>query len=302
MSNQTKKQYKSAYNVLQRITNKDMNHIIRNPKETYDMIKDYEYRPSKKYDVKSIKNLLTAILSYYKGEDGIIPCDLQQYHQQYLLYFRENKEQVTAIYDKNEPSEKQKKGVLKWEDVIKTRDELGQKEYGSKKHLLLSMYSYIPPLRQDFNEIKILTKTPRSRNAIEGNYIIMNTKKNKLILNEYKTSKQYGRFECDIPRDLVKIIKASLISNPREYLFTDLMGQPYKESNSYTVYSNRMLKEIFNNQAVSVSMLRHSYISNQDFNTLTEGQKKELAQQMAHSVSMQGQYRHITTTESIDIK
>lgn len=290
MSSQTKKQYTSAYNVVQKIVQQDMNYIIRHPKETYDKIKSYEYKEGKKYDTKSIKNLLTAILSYYKGEDGIIPCDLQQFHQQYLHFFRENKEQITTFYDKNEPTEKQKKGVLQWEDVLKVRDELEKNEFGSRRHLLLSIYTYIPPLRQDFNEIKILNKTPRRS---VGNYIVMNTKTNKLILNEYKTSVSYGRFETDIPKPLIKVIKKSLENNPREYLFTDLENKPYKDANGFTVFSNRVLKDVFKNDYVSVSMLRHSFISNQDFNTLTEGDKKDLARQMAHSVSQQGVYRHI---------
>lgn len=44
-------------------------------------------------------------------------------------------------------------------------------------------------------------------------------------------------------------------------------------------------------------MLRHSFISSQDFNTLTEGEKKTLARDMGHSVAQQGQYRHIVDTD-----
>lgn len=290
MSEKTKKQYKSAYNVVQKITGKDMDYVIRHPKETYDKIKVYEYKEGKKYDTKSLKNLLTAILSYYKGADGLIPCDLQPYHLKYLKYFRELKEKVEAFYDKNQPTEKQKEGVLEWEDVVKKCKELGDKEYGSKRHLLLSMYTYIPPLRQDFNEVKIVSRAPRKN---EGNYLILGENVSKLVLNEYKSAVHYGKFETDIPKELVKIIRESLKLHPRKYLFTDVEGRPYKECNSYTVYSNRILKGIFVNKSVSVSMLRHSYISGLNFNNLTEGEKKEIAQQMTHSVSQQGRYRHI---------
>lgn len=291
MSEQTKKQYKSAYNVLAKITGADMEHVIKDPAGTYNRIKAYEYKEGKKYDTKSIKNLLTAILSYYKGDDGLIPCDLQPYHQQYLHYHRELKGQVEAFYDKNEPTEKQKAGVVKWEDVIKKRDELGQKEYGSRRHLLLSMYTYIPPLRQDLNEVRILTRTPRQA---DGNYIILNTRTARLVLNEYKTVSLYGKYDEDLPKPLAKIIKASIGQRPRTHLFTDVEGNVYKEANSFTVFSNRTLKEVLSNPAVSVSMLRHSCISSQDFNKMTEGDKKELARKMCHSVSQQGQYRHIS--------
>jgi formate dehydrogenase maturation protein FdhE len=46
-------------------------------------------------------------------------------------------------------------------------------------------------------------------------------------------------------------------------------------------------------------MLRHSYINNQDFNKLTEGDKKELAHNMTHSVPQQGQYRHIVKVDEV---
>lgn len=291
MSEQTKRQYKSAYNVLTKMTGQDMEHVIKHPKETFDRIKTYEYREGKRYDTKSIKNLLTAILSYYKGDDGLIPCDLQPYHKQYLHFFREIKGQVEAFYDKNEPTEKQKGGVLAWSDVIKKRAELEKAEYGSKRHLLLSMYTYIPPLRQDFNDVKILSRTPRNA---DGNYIILNTRTAKLVLNEYKTARLYGKFEADLPKPLAKVIKASIEKYPREYLFTDAEGiNPYKDANSFTAFSNRALKDMFNNPSVCVTMLRHSHISDQDFNKLTEGDKKELASQMTHSIQQQGQYRHI---------
>jgi hypothetical protein len=230
----------------------------------------------------------------YRGNDGIIPCKMQPYHQQYLQFFRQVKSTVTAFYDSNKPTDKQKEGVVAWEQVLQKREELSKQSYGSREHLLLSMYTYIPPLRQDFNHIKIYTKTPR---VDTGNYIVLNKKVKKLVMNDYKTSNIYGRFEKTLPEPLVEVIKASLNSLPREFLFTDVEGQPYTEANSFTVFSNRALKQAFNNNKISVSMLRHSFISSQDFNTLTEGEKKTLARDMGHSVAQQGQYRHIVDTD-----
>lgn len=260
MSVHTKKQYASAYNVLQRITGKDLSYILQHPDETLASIKGHEYKEGKSYDKKSIKNFITAILASFRGEDGLIPCDMQPYHQQYLKHFRDLKAEVVSNQD-NQPSEKQNDGVVSWDVVIQIRDELGKKEYGGRAHLLLSMYSYIPPLRQDFNYVRIYKRKPK---VDEGNYIVLGARKGKLVMNEYKTTKVYGRYEADLPSALVKVIQASLEQNPREYLFTGVDGQPYTEPNSFTVFSNRTLKEALNNQKVSVSMLRHSYISSQD--------------------------------------
>jgi hypothetical protein len=290
MSTQTKKQYASAYNVVRKITGQDMDYVLRNPKITFDKIKAYEYKEGKQYDKKSIKNLITAILSLFKNENGVVPAELQETHQQYLFYFRELKQEIIDFYDKNEPTEKQKNGVLKWADVIKRRDEIGEKEMGSRRHLLLSMYTYIPPLRQDFNLIKILQRKPR---RAEGNYIVLNASTSILVLNNYKTAVKYGKLETKLPTELVKVIKRSLELQPRDFLFVDLEGKPYNGDNSFTVFSNRALKDIFNNQSVSVSMLRHSFISSLDFNNLTDGEKKVIAKEMGHSVEQQSQYRHL---------
>ena len=289
MSEQTKKQYASAYNVVQKITGKDMDYIRKHPESTYEQITKYEYKEGKKYDQKSIKNLITAILASYKGDDGLIPCDLQEYHLRYLNIFRQLKESVVAYYKTNEHNERKRDGFVHWDEIIKKRNELSKSEYGSRRHLLLSVYSYIPPLRQDFNEVKIYKRLPKED---KGNYIVMNTRQNKMVMNEDKTQVTYGRYEVVLPKELMKVIKASLEQMPREYLFTDLEGKAYN-ANSFTKFSNNTLKELFDNQHLSVSLLRSSYISAQDFNKLTEGDKEDMARSMRHSVSQQGQYRHV---------
>jgi hypothetical protein len=151
------------------------------------------------------------------------------------------------------------------------------------------MYTYIPPLRQDFNEVRIYRRSPKED---KGNYIVLNTRQQRMVMNEDKTQVSYGRYEVVLPKVLVKVINASLKETPREYLFTDLEGKAYI-ANSFTKFSNKTLKDLFDNEHISVSLLRSSYISAQDFNKLTEGDKEVLAKQMRHSVSQQGQYRHI---------
>jgi hypothetical protein len=286
---QTQKQYASAYNVLGRITGEDISYIHKHPEKVYELIKGYEYKEGKKYDQKSIKNLVTAILASFKGVDGLIPCELQEYHLRYLNIFRKLKEGVESYYKTNEHNDRKRDGFVAWDEIVKKRDELSKQENGSRRHLLLSMYTYIPPLRQDFNEVRIYRRSPKED---KGNYIVLNTRQQRMVMNEDKTQVSYGRYEVVLPKVLVKVINASLKETPREYLFTDLEGKAYI-ANSFTKFSNKTLKDLFDNEHISVSLLRSSYISAQDFNKLTEGDKEVLAKQMRHSVSQQGQYRHI---------
>lgn len=290
MGEHTKRQYQSAYNVVQRIMGEDMDYIKRHPEEVIKKLKSHEYKEGKKYDEKSLKNLITAILSSYRDEKGIIECELQEFHLQYLNIFRKLKEGVVDYYKSNKHNEKKRDGFVPWDEILKKREQLAKNEYGSRRHLLLSMYTYIPPLRQDFNEVKVYARKPRED---KGNYLIINTRTKKLVLNEDKTQYCYGRYEKDLPKELAKIIKSSLEQEPRDFLFVTLdNGKPYN-SNSFTKFSNNTLKELFDNPHVSVSLLRSAHITSQDFNKLSEGDKEELAKDMRHSVRQQGEYRHV---------
>ena len=249
MSSQTQRQYNSAYNVVQRITGKDMDYIRKHPESTYEAIKGYEYKEGKKYDQKSIKNLITAILASYKGDDGLIPNDLQEYHLRCLNIFREVKESLV------QKTEKKMEGLVAWDEIIKKRDELSKTEYGSRRHLLLSVYSYIPPLRQDLNEVRLYKRVPKDD---QGNYIVMDVMGPKMVMNEDNAQVKYGRYEVMLPFRLLHVIMTSLEQIPREYLFTDLEGKTYS-ANSFTKFSNNALKELFDNQHMSMSLLKTSY-------------------------------------------
>ena len=288
---QTQKQYDSAYRVLTKMTGKKIEDILTTPEDTYKCMTTHEYKEGKNYDIKSVKNFLTAIMKYYKViGDGVITQEHLPDYLKYLSYFNGVKANIQTFYNTNQPTERQREGLIPWCDVIKKRDELSTTEYGSRRHLLLSMYSYIPPLRQDFNEVRIYGRTPKNA---EGNYIVINRQTRKLFLNEYKTATHYGKYEIDLPVELVKVIEASIKKTPREYLFTDLNeGKPYSSS-SFTWFSNHTLKEVLDNRKVSVSMLRHSYISGQDYNKLSEADKQTIARQMCHSVHEQSMYRKI---------
>lgn len=304
---QTQKQYESAYRVLQKMTGKSMDDIINTPEETYETLTTYEYKEGKRYDVKSIKNMLTAIMKYIKVlGSGNVTQKHQTNYLKYLSYFNQSKATVQSNYNKNVPSDKQKDGIIPWSDVIKKRDELSKTEYGSRRHLLLSMYSYIPPLRQDFNSVEILRRKPRNYrvNGLDltlwpkspemtlKNFIVLNRQTQKLVMNEYKTATHYGMFETVLPPDLVNVIEASLKQHPRYFLFCDMEGKAYS-AGSFTWFSNSTLKELFGNKNISVSMLRHSYISSQDYNKMSETERQKMASSMLHSVQEQGIYRKI---------
>jgi integrase len=139
------------------------------------------------------------------------------------------------------------------------------------------------PVRADYGNVALV-----DRPLPGGNYIVMPT--HTLVLNEYKTKTKYGTFHRNVPQELMDIIRLSLQRHPRQYLFVDESGRPYELQNSYTKFANRLLKNIFG-KSVTISLLRHSFISGIDFNRTTPAQLMEISHNMMHSMVMQQLYR-----------
>jgi hypothetical protein len=189
-------------------------------------------------------------------------------------------------------TDKEEKNWVEWKAVLAKEKHLAESQYGSFDHLMLAMYCLIPPLRQNFGNVKIYHATP-SDPTKENFIVITPAGKGTLVLNEYKTSKRYGKFAKELPSNLIQVIQASLAANPRDYLFVKHDGEPYTLQNSFTVTSNRTFKRLFGKN-VTVSILRHSCISDTDFNSATPQEIFDKAKSMTHSVAMQQMYRKRT--------
>ena len=96
-------------------------------------------------------------------------------------------EEITEHYDSNKPNNRQSKALFTFEQLEKIRDDL---PIGSDARLLLSLYTYIPPVRSDFDNVKIYFDIPKEN---KGNYIILGQTSNEsmLVLNKFKTSKLF---------------------------------------------------------------------------------------------------------------
>lgn len=278
------------------IMKKDMDYIMRNPEEVYNTLQTFE-KKGKKYSAPTIKNYLAFILSYMRRNRAIDDREWAPSYRTYKNLLAMMNERISNTLAKGEPSERQKNAVIDWNDAIRARDELGKKEYGSRKHLLLSIYTYIPPVRQDYGKVRILSKAPKKSEKCNGNYIILNTSTQRIILNEYKTGERYGYNEYDLPKELTKIIKASLKQTPRQYLFTllDDPTKPYEDDRSFTYFSNITLKEVLNNKGACVTMMRHAFDTQLSLNYafMSLGDKEKIAKFMGHSICQQVKYMHV---------
>lgn len=190
----------------------------------------------------NMKNIYPRLDLTWKNEGKYI---VDQFHSQIMS---------------NVPTEKQQLSNYPWNTVLQIRDAL---PYGSIDHLILSLYTYVPPRRQwDYYKLKVYND-PKTSPQLDHNHLhTYSESKNTsyIFLNEYKTSNYYHNFmNTDIPSEFLNVIKASLQKYPREYLFQKENGQPYDNTNSFQKRINRRLKNIFNNDQVTVNSLRHSF-------------------------------------------
>ena len=112
----------------------------------------------------------------------------------------------------------------------------------------------------------------------------------RLVLLEHKTRGSHGRLLRVVPPALQRVIAQSLTASPRDWLFVNSTGQPFKDSHAFTVWAGRVLSSIFNGRHVGPNILRHSFISAVDFNESNAGQLARLARDMGHSQAMQRKY------------
>lgn len=281
----SKKQYVSKLQKLQSIMNKDLLWIVNHPSITYNAIihNFNEHHTQAAY--------LMAVVSIFRHCPLL---NLKDGKKKQYDAFQKYYNQVSVVIDENyrqgRVSEKQMIGFVEWPAIIEKRDSLAKSSYGSKEHLILSMYSYINPLRQDFNNLRIFHKNPSQHDQdTYPNYLVISTP-SVLVLNEYKTSKTYKTFKKELPPDLVAIIKKSLSIYPRDFLFVDSKGLPYEKENSYVKAVNRSLKDIFD-KPTTVTLLRRARSTYERSLNLTPGEEEDAARDMLHSEKMHNRYR-----------
>jgi hypothetical protein len=288
LSTASKKQYKDKLGTIKKITRKEIEWIIQNPKQTFKTICASYSKP------QTIGSFLASILAIFKHIPNVKESKLDKY-KTYRLFYDQVYKEIEQKYRSGVASERQKKGFVDWLTILDKRNQLAESSYASREHLLLSMYTYVKPVRQDFYNLKIYDKMPDTEEKKkEGNYIVLPQSKGDsfLVLNEYKSSKASfnKQFKKELCAELVAIIKKSLEMNPRSYLFVDSDGNPYMIDNSYIQQINRLLGKIFG-KPVTVCLLRNAFIIYRRSLNLTAGEEEDDAKEMMHSDKVHNRYR-----------
>jgi len=271
--------YKNNIRKLEALTKHDINWIIDHPRKTVKAIK------AKYSENQTRKAFISAIRTLFKHDEQLLLNKTNEFVK-WESYAKEANEIVQKWYTQGEATPRQKENFVDWPTVQQTFSTLTP---NTPEHLLLAMYTLEEPKRQDYGALKILkVMSPTEEAQQKGNYILLHPQNIVLVLNEYKTAKSYKQFRKTLSPELTAIIKNSLQSNPRDYLFIDKSGKPFKDK-AFANYSNRILLKIFKKN-VTVSLLRHSYIQHMYNQGTTHNERYKMSKSMGHSIAMQSQY------------
>jgi integrase len=144
-------------------------------------------------------------------------------------------------------------------------------------------------MRCEYSRVAIFNTRVPAKNT-EPNYILLKAgNKANLVLKHFKTRKHHDPYDIVLPEPLVKDLKKSLETQPRDYLFVNSRNEPYT-SHLYTKWTMRVFQSIFK-RPMTVALIRHAFVNTIDFNKLSISDKREIATSMGHTVETQDRYR-----------
>ena len=255
-----------------------------------------------KTNTNSNKHLyLMAVLSFLRHRRSAMelfpPHNYTALRAQWVQIHYENEAPLIQRRLENKPTDLQaKKGGsrLTYDQIVSIRDQLAN---GSIEHLLVCMYTMIPPVRADYYAMRIVLDDGSGAQEIPWkNYLLLRADGSaQSVLRDFKTAKKFGQIVNELPAELVAVVKKSLEMSPREYLFLNANGKPHTR-NSFTLWSRRTLSRVFGTDFTLV-FFRHAfsthYTMSVDLRTMTDAQIKEMSDRMGHSAEMFRAYRWV---------
>lgn len=294
LSKNSRKHYKEKLAKLCREFKQDPTYILTHPQETMEFINAMKDCQGELIGVNTKKALVLSVQALFKHLPDMTKRVPEKSKKLWKQYTMDIAEQGKKLQYNNELTENEKKGWVDWNDVLAKRDEYAESDYGGIKHLILSLYTYIPPLRNDFGMVKIYptlkARLVENPNKNDGNFLILTDRSAMFYLNDYKTKHSYGQQKIELPTELRRVIKASLRKIPRDYLlwnWCDKTPHPSDASASNSVC--RHFKEIFG-KPMNTKLMRHSYLSTDEVRNMTTYERERLARRMLHSFVMSSAY------------
>lgn len=247
----------------------DLTYIIKNHRLFLLDALDRTFK--KKLSIPTLKNYINTLMRIM-----FISFKNPKTEGTYIKYATLSKalgQKQEAHDDANELNENEMTRYINFSLVLKEQKELKNKfnsyvnnqskdAYDTNLDLLLvSLYSLIPPLRQE--PLLLEFKSPELKNTNDKSKDYIYFERDEVILNLNLNKKKHEPIDFPITGELAELLKESYKLYPRKYLFTDARKYPnFNQKLSASTVANR-LRRVFIKYGVNVgaSILRASYIS-----------------------------------------
>ena len=248
---------------------------------------DSPMEKNKAYSKTNLHSYISAVLAVFKHAPQYINDipEMFVFHRIWLGILSDNEKDILARRDQNKPTllqEAREGHKLTLQNIINKREE---NSIDIMSKLLLAMYTLIPPVRADYYSTHIIKdgEVPET-----DNYIVLKNNSAELVIRKYKTSRKHGEIRHPIlPNELYTIILESLTQYPRKYLF-EKNNKPFTP-NGFCKWTASILEKMFGVE-LTLTMLRHIYISSLDLAKMTVEEKKNIGKLMGHTLGIQAEY------------
>ena len=132
----------------------------------------------------------------------------------------------------------------------------------------------MPSKRAEVGTIHVFPTQPSEADvALTPNFIVMDSA--LMRITQHKKSKHVAHWhgiDEKLPDEFMGMLKDSLARWPRTHIFVDSNGNGYTPG-GFSKWVRRTIARLFGYKSPSVSLLRHSYCTSLDYNTLTGAQR-----------------------------
>ena len=276
-------------------TTDDISWVIHQHRQLVAEILDF-YSNKEKPSLATIKSRFNAITRIFRIAYETKNYELYVKYSSLVMFLSRQFEDDE--FD-NELSEEELKKFVTF-DVVLNKQKVLQKQFELLKNkksligydlnqdlLLISLYSLIPPLRQEVMTLKFSKKLEK-----KDNWAVIKSDDVILDLNEIKKKHPAIMFHLakDAP-ELAKIIRESYELYPREFLFTHYKKYPdvSRQASPATLSERLSLIFSYTGKRVGINALRSSYVSYQNSEAIRNGkqltvkQKEKIAERMRSS-------------------
>ena len=262
------------------------NQYFKSPINDYSFIRDYGEKlinlvnESIKYKPATKKSFLISLHSISRG----LNAKTEDIFYKEMMRYKKLVEDNTS---ENTITEKQIENYDTMENLKKILKKMKEETFVEiRDKLLISLYLLKPPLRNDFEGVKILKKETDDK----INFIIKQCSVYLFYLNNYKTANTYGEKVILYSKEKDKLIYkllGKLLKYNYEFLFTNEKGEQMSEK---TISARvPLLFEKYLNKHITINTIRHIYeselIQSPEYGKMSFNEKKNKHEELHHDTT-----------------